>query len=55
MAYTQGPICWRKLIDDENGRCFEVTTRWVKLLLPIVAALAGLVGVITGLVPVLKK
>jgi hypothetical protein len=45
----------RKLIDQEKGRRFEVTTRWVKLLLPIIAALAGLIGTITGLAAVLHK
>jgi hypothetical protein len=45
----------RKLIDEEKSRHFEVTTRWVKLLSPLIAAIAGLVGVITGLVAVWKK
>jgi hypothetical protein len=45
----------RKLIDEEKARRFEVTTRWVKLLIPAIAAFAGLIGVITGLVAVLHK
>jgi hypothetical protein len=45
----------RKLIDEEKGRRFEATTRSVKLWLPIISALAGLLGVITGLVAVLRK
>jgi hypothetical protein len=45
----------RKLIDEEKARRFEVTTRWVKLLTPVIAACAGLIGVITGLVAVLRR
>jgi hypothetical protein len=45
----------RKRIDEEKGRRFEVRSRWIKLLTPIIAAVAGLIGTITGLVAVLKK
>ena len=50
-----GRLTTRKLIDEEKGRRFEVTTRWIKLLLPIITAVAGLLGVIIGLVAVLRK
>jgi hypothetical protein len=45
----------RKLIDDERGRRFEVKTRWVvKLILPVLAGLIGVLGAITGLVAVFR-
>lgn len=50
-----GRFTTRKLIDEEKSRRFEVTTRWIKLLLPVITAAAGLIGVITGLVAVLRK
>lgn len=45
----------RRLIDEEKTRRFDVWAKWVKLLLPIITAVAGLIGVITGLVAVLRK
>jgi hypothetical protein len=51
----RGRYTVRKLVDEEKGRRFEVATRWVKLLLPIITALAGLLGVIAGLVAVAKR
>jgi len=45
----------RKLIDDEKTRRFAVRVRWLKLLAPIVTALAALAGAATGLVLALKK
>lgn len=50
-----GRTATRKLIDDEKTRRFEVKVRWLKLLTPIIAALAGLFGAATGLVLALKK
>jgi hypothetical protein len=45
----------RKLIDEERARRFDVKTRWVtKLILPVLAALIGIIGAITGLVAVLQ-
>ena len=45
----------RKLIDEEKARRFEANARWIKLLLPLVAALAALVGALTGLVLAFRK
>lgn len=45
----------RKLIDEEKTRRFDVKVRWVKLLLPLITALAGLIGVLTGLISVLHR
>ena len=45
----------RMLIDKEKARRFEVKVRWVKLLLPLITALAGLIGVLTGLFAVLHQ
>jgi hypothetical protein len=45
----------RKLIDAEKARRFEVKTLWVtKFWLPLLAALVGIIGAITGLVAVLR-
>lgn len=45
----------RRLIDEEKARRFDVKTRWVtKLILPILVALIGIIGAITGLVAVLR-
>jgi hypothetical protein len=45
----------RKLIDEEKARRFEVKTRWVtKFILPLVAALIGIIGALTGLVAILQ-
>jgi hypothetical protein len=45
----------RKLIDEEKARRFEANARRIKLLLPFVAALAALVGALTGLVLAFHK
>jgi hypothetical protein len=45
----------RKLLDDETTRRFDVSVRWIKLLTPLLASVAGTIGTITGLVAVLKK
>lgn len=45
----------RKLIDEEKARRFEVRTRWVtRLILPLLAALVGVIGALTGLIAVLR-
>jgi hypothetical protein len=45
----------RKLIDAEKARRFEVKTIWVtKFWLPLLAALVGIIGALTGLVAVLQ-
>jgi hypothetical protein len=45
----------RKLIDEEKTRRFEAKTRWVtKFVLPLMAALVGIIGALTGLVAVLQ-
>jgi len=51
----KGVFALQKQIDDEKTRRFELKVRWLKLLTPIIAALAGLVGATTGLVLALKK
>ena len=46
----------RKLIAEEKTRRFEVKTLWVtKFWLPLLAALVGIIGALTGLVAVLHK
>lgn len=45
----------RHLIDEEKSRRFEVKTRWItRIILPVVAALVGVIGALTGLVAVLQ-
>lgn len=45
----------RKLIDAEKARRFEVRTLWVtKFWLPLLAALVGIIGALTGLMAVLQ-
>jgi hypothetical protein len=52
---SRGRSRLRKLIDEEKNRRFEVRTRWVtKFVLPLVAALIGIIGALTGLVAVLQ-
>jgi len=45
----------RELIQEQKSRRFEVKVRWIKLLMLLITAIAGLIGVITGLVSVLRK
>lgn len=52
---TKGRTYLRKLIDEEKTRRFEVKVRWLKLLTPIITALAALMGATTGLVLALRK
>lgn len=52
---AKGRAVVRHLIYEEKTRKFEVQMRWAKMALPIITALAGLAGVITGLVVALKK
>lgn len=52
----QGRYTMRKLIDEEKARRFEIKTLWVtKLILPIFAALVGIIGGLTGLIAVMHK
>jgi hypothetical protein len=52
---TMGRMAIRKLIEDEKARRFEIRTRWVtKLILPLLAAIIGIIGALTGLVAVLQ-
>ena len=45
----------RKLVDEEKARRFEVKTLWVtKFWLPLLAALVGIIGALTGLVAVIR-
>lgn len=52
---SKGRVLVRTWIYEERMRRFELRSRWVKLLTPIIAALAGLIGTITGLVAVLHR
>jgi hypothetical protein len=46
----------RSKIDAEKARRFEVKTLWVtKFWLPLLAALVGIIGAVTGLVAVLHR
>jgi hypothetical protein len=45
----------RRAVDAERARRFEVKTLWVtKFWLPLLAALVGIIGALTGLVAVLQ-
>jgi hypothetical protein len=51
---SKGRAHVRRLIDEEKARRFEVKTRWVmKIILPVMTALIGIIGAVTGLVAVL--
>jgi hypothetical protein len=52
---TKGRALVRQRIYEEQTRRFELRVKWLKILAPVIAALAGLVGTITGLIAVLKK
>ncbi len=55
MLTPRGRAHMRKMIDEEKARRFEVKTRWVtKLIVPLLAALIGIIGSLTGLVAVLR-
>lgn len=46
----------RRLIDEEKSRRFAAKTLWItKFWIPLLAALIGIIGAITGLVAVIKK
>jgi len=51
---TKGRSILRRLIHEEKERRFENAARWVKLLAPLIASIAGILGIITGLVAVLQ-
>ncbi len=50
----KGRATLRKLIREEKQRRSEDLERWIKLLVPIITGVAGLLGIITGLVAVLR-
>jgi hypothetical protein len=52
---AKGRALMRDLIHKEQERNFEKWARWAKTFAPLIAAIAGLLGVLTGLVSVLKK
>jgi hypothetical protein len=55
LVTLKGRAHIRKLIDQEKARRFEVKTVWVtKFWVPLLAALIGIVGALTGLVAVLQ-
>jgi hypothetical protein len=50
---SKGRAHVRKLIDEEKARRFEVKTLWVtKFWIPLLAALIGIIGALTGLVAI---
>lgn len=55
LLSSKGRSIVRKRIHEEKLRRFELKARWIQILTPIIAALAGVVGTITGLVAVIKK
>jgi hypothetical protein len=51
-----GRFALRKMIDEEKIRRREVKAwRWKTIILPVLPAVTGLIGVIIGLVAMLKK
>ena len=55
LVTLKGRAHIRKLIDEEKARRFEVKTLWVtKFWVPLLAALIGIIGALTGLVAVLQ-
>lgn len=45
----------RKLIEEEKARLFEIKTLWItKLIPPVLVALIGIIGALTGFVAVLR-
>jgi hypothetical protein len=48
----KGRLAIRQAIDAEKLRRYEFETKWVKLWVPIISALTGLIGVITGFIAV---
>jgi hypothetical protein len=52
---SRGRLHLRKLVDAEKARRFEIKTLWVtKFWLPLLAALVGIIGALTGLAAVLQ-
>ena len=49
----KGRATLRELIREEKQRRLEVAERWIKLLVPVITGLGGLLGILTGLVAVL--
>ena len=52
---SKGRALVRQRIHDEEMRRFEIRSRWIKLMMPVIAAVAGVIGTITGLVSILRK
>jgi len=45
----------RKLVDEEKARRFEIKTLWVmKVILPLIASLIGIIGALTGMIAVMQ-
>lgn len=52
---AKGRFNLRRKVDEEKMRRFEVKTLWVtRFWLPLLAALVGIIGALTGLVAVLR-
>jgi hypothetical protein len=52
----KGRATVRKLIDEEKARRFDSKTRWaMKLIVPVLAALIGIIGAVTGLIAVIQR
>jgi len=52
---SKGRAAMREMIRTEKDRQFEDWAKYAKTFAPIIAALAGLLGVLTGLVSVLRN
>ena len=52
---SKGRALMRQRIHEEQKRRFELRARWFQIFTPLLAALAGIIGTITGLVAVLRK
>jgi len=50
---SKGRALVRERIHEEKKRNFEQKAKWVQLMMPFLAAIAGVIGTITGLVAVL--
>jgi hypothetical protein len=56
VILPKGRALLRDLIHKEKERRFEAKTRWVtKFWLPLLAALVGIIGALTGLIAVSRK
>jgi len=55
LLSPEGRAHLKSLIDEAEAKHFERRVRWLKILAPIVSALAALAGALTGVILALKK